>query len=406
MRQDWKQLTIGDVCEVVNGGTPKTNVVEFWGGPHMWITPAEMGKRTSPYVSDTERHLTDAGLNSTNLLPPYSVILSSRAPIGHLVINTVPMGTNQGCKGLVPKSTLDEKYLYYYLSSIVDLLNELGTGTTFKELSGSNLKRVPIPIPPLNEQRRIVAILDEAFAAIATATANAEKKLASINSMHSNQLACRFLKIQSASKPRQLSTLVTRLTNGYVGQTRNIYLDGGVPYLLARHVRNNRLEFDKRTFVSEGFNEKNRKSKLKAGDVLLVQSGHIGHSAVVPEEHSGHNCHAMIVITPKEGVLDGDYLSLFFQSPMMKRKFEEIRSGSTVPHLTCGLVRELQIPLPDIDSQKALVKELANFTAHCDEISVATREKIALFYDLKMGLLTRAFTGELPSRSQIEVAAE
>jgi type I restriction enzyme, S subunit len=143
----------------------------------MWITPAEMGRRSNPYVGETERQLTDVGLSAANLLPSRSVILSSRAPIGHLVINTVPMATNQGCKGLVPKSNLDHKYLFYYLGSIVGLLNDLGTGATFKELSGGKLKEVPIPLPSLPEQQRIVAILDDAFAGLAIATANAEKNL-------------------------------------------------------------------------------------------------------------------------------------------------------------------------------------------------------------------------------------
>src|SRR5947208_6699931 len=98
-----------------------------------------MDKRLSHYVKGTERKITDLGLrnSSAQMLPPNSVILSSRAPIGHLVINTEPMATNQGCKGLIPGSQLQHKFLYYYLGSIVDLLNSLGTGATFKELSGS-----------------------------------------------------------------------------------------------------------------------------------------------------------------------------------------------------------------------------------------------------------------------------
>src|SRR4051794_39142000 len=92
---------ISEVCDVVNGGTPKTGESKYWGGPHQWVTPAEMGKRLSPYVDTTERTLTIAGLGelSAKPLPPNSVILSSRAPIGHLVINTAPMTFNQGCKG-------------------------------------------------------------------------------------------------------------------------------------------------------------------------------------------------------------------------------------------------------------------------------------------------------------------
>ena len=161
-KADWEIRTIGEVCEVINGGTPKTGIAAYWNGPHQWITPAEMGKRSCPYVDRTERSITDNGLqnSSARLLPPYSVILSSRAPIGYLVINTEPMATNQGCKGLVPSDSVDYKYLYYYLMSIVRLLNDLGTGATFKELSGSKLKDITIPLPPLIEQSRIVSYLD------------------------------------------------------------------------------------------------------------------------------------------------------------------------------------------------------------------------------------------------------
>ena len=163
MKKGWETKTIGDVCDVMNGGTPKTGVPEYWDGNHRWITPAEMGKRLSPYVSDTERTITDLGLrnSSAQMLPPHSVILSSRAPIGYLVINTEPMATNQGCKGLIPGGHLHHKFLYYYLSSIVDLLNSLGTGATFKELSGGKLKEVPVVVAPLLEQQQIVAKLDD-----------------------------------------------------------------------------------------------------------------------------------------------------------------------------------------------------------------------------------------------------
>ena len=154
MKSGWQTKTLGDVCEAMNGGTPKTGVAEYWDGSHLWITPAEMGRRITPYVGDTERKTTDLGLrdSSARMLPSNSVILSSRAPIGHLVINTEPMATNQGCKGLIPVNQLQHKFLYYYLSSIVDLLNSLGTGATFKELSGGKLKDVTIPVPPISEQ--------------------------------------------------------------------------------------------------------------------------------------------------------------------------------------------------------------------------------------------------------------
>jgi type I restriction enzyme S subunit len=170
-KRAWQIKNLGEVCTILNGGTPDTKIKEYWDGEHLWITPKDMGKLNSIYVSKTERKITDMGLqnSSAKLIPINSIILSSRAPIGYLAINKKEIATNQGCKGIVPKKELQTIFLFYFLKNSIELLNSLGSGTTFKELSGSRLAEVQIPMPPLSEQHRIVAILDKAFAAIATA---------------------------------------------------------------------------------------------------------------------------------------------------------------------------------------------------------------------------------------------
>lgn len=163
--QMWQIKKLGESAKIINGGTPKTKIKKYWNGEIAWITPADMGKLEKIYVEETSRTITDLGLekSSAKLFPPSSVILSTRAPIGHLAINTVPMSTNQGCRAVIPLKELDYKYLFYFLKSNINLLNKLGTGTTFKELSSKNLKDVEIPLPPLPEQKQIVSILQEAF---------------------------------------------------------------------------------------------------------------------------------------------------------------------------------------------------------------------------------------------------
>lgn len=207
-------------------------------------------------------------------------------------------------------------------------------------------------------------------------------------------------------RPR-LADLVDRLTNGFVGPTRDIYVKAGVPYLLARHVRNGRLSFDRQTFVSPTFNEKYKKSTLKAGDVLLVQSGHIGHAAVVGSDHDGHNCHAMIVITPKPSLLLGEFLSYFFSSPEMRLAFEAMRSGSTVPHLTCAAVRELRVPLPALDEQRrevATLDEALEGIAKAKAIAVTNRQLARDLAARQRELLFAAGAGHWPVRPLAEVA--
>ena len=157
---------LNEVCKIFNGGTPDTKNKTYWNGNAQWLTPRDMGKLKNENVIVTLRQLTEAGLknSSASLIPKNSIILSCRAPIGHLAINNVPMAFNQGCKGLVPDSTiLQYKYLYYFLFSSKKLLNNLGTGTTFKEISSKVLSSVKINVPSLDRQKKIINKLDLIF---------------------------------------------------------------------------------------------------------------------------------------------------------------------------------------------------------------------------------------------------
>ena len=176
----------------------------------------------------------------------------------------------------------------------------------------------------------------------------------------------------------KLGAVVNRLTNGYVGPTRGLYQERGVPYLLARHVKSNRLTFDGKTFVTHEFNQKNKKSILKTGDVLLVQSGHIGESAVVTPEHEGHNCHAMIVISPKEDKLDGKFLSWYFSSHTGRSAFRRIQTGITIEHLNCRDVKEIEIPLPPLEEQRriAAILDKADAVRHKRQEVIALTEEL------------------------------
>ena len=168
---DWKTVKLGKVCDIHNGGTPKSKVDEYWGGDVQWLTPKDMGQLQSQFVSETERQITNKGLeeSAANLLAANSIILSCRAPIGYIAINKGPMSFNQGCKGLVPGKDILLEYLYYFLFASKQLLNDVGTGTTFKEISKKTLSQVELRLPPLAEQQRIVTKLSAAFAAIQTA---------------------------------------------------------------------------------------------------------------------------------------------------------------------------------------------------------------------------------------------
>jgi hypothetical protein len=353
------------------------------------------------WIDSTDFSITEEAVrkSATNILPAGTVIVASRVGLGKVCRVRHETAINQDLRGFLPKkqNSIDEQYLFHWLRSVAHRIVAAGTGATVQGVTLPFLKSLEIVLPPLEEQQQIVAMLDEAFAAIAAATANAEKNLTSACELPSATLA-RFDLAAGDIELRRLGDLVTRLTNGYVGPTRNIYVDEGVPYLLARHVRDDLLKFDRKTYVTANFNGIHKKSILAAGDVLLVQSGHIGHSAVVPSKHAGHNCHAMIVITPKPALL-GEYLSAYFNSIQGRNATAKIRSGSTVPHLTCKEVRELLIPVPSLETQQRLIEKYSSIREHSAALKDIYERKLGELTGLKQALLHGAFSGRLGART-------
>lgn len=162
----WPIVALGEVAEIVSGATPKTSTAEYWDGEIAWATPKDLSGLNGKYLIETPRNLTEAGLKScaAKLLPERSVLFSSRAPIGHVAINTKPMATNQGFKSMIPGPKLSADFLYWWLRANRSAIERLGSGATFKEVSKAVVSRIEIPLPPLDEQKRIAAILDKADA--------------------------------------------------------------------------------------------------------------------------------------------------------------------------------------------------------------------------------------------------
>lgn len=374
MRYGWQLTTVGDACEIINGGTPKTNIAEYWGGPHGWITPAEMGKRASPYAAETARKLTDLGLAdcSARLLPPLSVILSSRAPIGHLVINTEPMATNQGCKGLVPRKSLDHKFLFYYLTSIVDHLNHLGTGTTFKELSGGKLKEVRLPLPPIAEQKRIVAILDEMLEGIATAIGNAEKSLANALGLFESFLG------QIDGKKESLGNLVDIRTGKL---DANAAVQGGkYPFFTcSRQV----FAIDKCAFDCEA--------------ILLAGNNAVGDFNVKHYKGKFNAYQRTYVITTNQQKRVS-YRFLYFQMRRSLKAFKAQSVGAGTKFLKLDMIKNMEIVLPPVGEQARLASQMDLLLENTERLEAIYRQKIDTLAELKQTILQKAFAGALPAR--------
>ena len=392
MREGWKEKTIGEVCDVVNGGTPKTGVSGYWDGPYQWITPAEMGKRVTPYIQQTERTITGEGLqnSSARLLPPHSVILSSRAPIGYLVINTAPMATNQGCKGLVPTKEIDHKFLFYYLTSIVELLNELGSGATFKELSGGKLKEIPVPIAPLPEQHRIVAILDEAFEGIATVKANAEKSLQNARKVFESHLNAIFSQRCKGWVEKRLGDICS-ISSKLVDPRKDDMLD--LVHIGAGNIESKTgALIDPRTAGEEGLIS----GKFNFDSSMVLYSKIRPYLVKVVRPKFNGLCSADIYpLLPEKKLITRDYLYYLLLSKDFTDYAVHGSARAGMPKVNREHLFSYKTYIPTILQQKAYAEQLDGMHEETQHLETLYQQKLTALDELKKSLLYQAFNGEL-----------
>lgn len=158
----WFECTLNDIGEIVGGATPLTAKKEYYGGEIPWITPKDLSSHQNRYIAKGERNITKAGLNSCSatLLPKNTILFTSRAPIGYIAISSTELCTNQGFKSIIPKEEIDKLFVYYLLVYNRNKIISMGSGTTFKEVSGKEMKSIEVKIPQtFRHQKKIASIL-------------------------------------------------------------------------------------------------------------------------------------------------------------------------------------------------------------------------------------------------------
>lgn len=172
---EWKEYKLSDIGTIVGGATPSTkDASNYDDGEIAWLTPKDLSTFTERYISRGERNITEKGFksSSTQMLPANTVLFSSRAPIGYVAIAANEMCTNQGFKSIIPNSKVDYLFLYYLLKYKKNAIEGMGSGTTFKEVSGNVMKNIEVQIPTdINIQKKIADVLDKIDSKIENNTA-------------------------------------------------------------------------------------------------------------------------------------------------------------------------------------------------------------------------------------------
>ncbi len=324
------------------------------------------------------------------------------------------------------RSSLVPKLCWYILNNSIarsQFDNLSNTTTGLANLNGSMIGELMIPVAPLDQQADIVQFLDRETAKIDALVAEQEKLIelmkekrqAVISHAVTKGLDQRapmkdseidwLAKVPAHWEVRKLSTVIDKITNGYVGPTRDILVDQGVRYLQSLHIKENRIKFDHPYFVSEAWSLDHEKSILKAGDVLIVQTGDIGQVAVVTEEFAGCNCHALIIVSPAHTILSGEWLSWVLNSEYGFHSLLAMQTGALHPHLNCGNVRDIYVPVPPLAEQHAIVRDIEQRLSRLTELSDAAEHAISLLKERRSALISAAVTGKIDVRGLVGAEA-
>lgn len=334
------KFKISEIAQVVGGGTPSTKEEDNYANSGVaWITPKDLSGYTQKYIANGSRDISEKGLNSSSakLMPKGTVLVSSRAPIGYVAIADGPLATNQGFKSLVPnKDVVTSEYLYYVMKQSKSALEQVATGTTFKEVSGSVMKNFEIDIPNLDEQERVVSIL-----------APIDQKIELLQTINDNLLELGRSYYQNFvdthdTEGQMVSTIAESVITGKTPSTKDESNYGDdVPFVTIPDMHSQIFTTKTTRSLSKKGADSQVKKYLPPFTLSVSSIGTPGLVTINPEE-SQTNQQINSVIAEKEKIW---YLFLAFDS--LKAHIENMGSGgSTILNLNKSNFEKIDIDWP------------------------------------------------------------
>lgn len=459
----WADFEIGEIAEITAGGTPRANDssnFELPGNGIAWLTPADLSGYKLKGISKGTRDLSHKGYESCSakLIPKGSILFSSRAPIGYVAIAENELSTSQGFKSFTFPEGIDPSYAFYYLKSIREIAESLGTGTTFKEISGTTAKTLPFRLAPAKEQTKIAQKIDELQAqiealetrvngipallksfrqSVLTAAVsgrlteewrannsiniNAEHQVAENDALKEGKLKIRkkdvsFEKedlfnipkswawIENHRLAEDSNTAICAGPFGTIFKAKDFKSDG-VPIIFLRHIGDGYYKTEKPGFMDEQvWKELHQDYSVHGGELLVTKLGDPPGTACVYPEGVGS---AMVTPDVIKMNVDGrvalpSYLMYFFNSQECKGLIKKLAFGATRLRIDIPMFKGFPIPLPPREEQNEIVRRVEQLLFLADQISCKVTAAQNHIGELTKTTLDKAFRGELTAEWRSE----
>lgn len=380
------RATLDDLCEINVGRTPARAVPEFWGPGHPWLSIADMnqGRR----LTHTKEQITDAGAKGGKLVEPGTVVLSFKLSIGKVATADIPLYTNEAIAALPIKrpDLIEGPYLARALEAI-DLAagsNRAAMGAT---LNKASLRLIQIPLPTLNEQRRIAAILDGADA-IRRSRAESLRQFAVLR----QAIFANLFPAGETVLTRPLQAVVregTIVTYGIVQAGPEH--PGGVPYIRTGDLADGEIKRDGLRLTHPDIAARFERSRVEVGDIVMSIRATVGTTAPVDAELAGANLTQGTARIAPGASVNGMWLLEFLRSPKAQRWIQSQVKGATFREITLGRLRDLPVPDHPLERQARFAHRVLEVAKRAN----ASRLAADVEEDLFCSLQSHAFSGRL-----------
>jgi type I restriction enzyme S subunit len=412
MREGWERRKIADIVEPVATIDPRKKPAEEF----TYIDVSAVSRATHEIVETSRIKGKDAPSRARRLVRAGDVIFATIRPTLQRIAEMPPELDGAVCStgyfALRPKPNVLTRFLFYSLFAehFSKEIAGLQRGAAYPAVSDGDVKAREILVPPLPEQKRIVAILDEAFAGIATAVANTEKNLANARELFESYLNSVFSQ-RGEGCTKYLLSDVCEFENGDRGKNypnKSVLVARGIPFVNAGHLVDGKVSLSAISYIPEERFHRLSNGKFSAGDILFCLRGSLGKFGVVgPEVGKGAIASSLVIVRPRtdRGIrsLRRDYLVHYFRSDACSEMIKKYAGGAAQPNLGARDLARFEIFLPSLDQQErqsARLNELLDDTSRLENIIV---RKLSSLAELKQSLLQKAFAGELTAAPQDEI---
>ena len=417
----WAWFTLGEVADLVGGGTPSRGKPEYFKGNIVWLTPTEIPRNRVTVVSDSNERITEEALkkSSARLVPNGTVLMTSRASIGYVAIAGTEVTTNQGFASFLCKENVYNYYLAYWLLGNADFFIQQATGTTFKEITKSKLRNISFPLPPLPEQERIVRRIEELFSQLEAGVAGLKRAQTALKRYKASMLkyACEGQQVGSG-RAKDLTNLDEGLSRHIpIRSNRSLpeswllktvedlydvvgggtpstsipeYWEGDIPWITSADIHDLKDVRPRKNITKDAIS-KSATNLVPSGSLIVVTRVSLGKVAL-PSFPLCFSQDSQALIPKDKSILPEYALYYLAQAVQI---FKSQGRGTTILGVTKKQLKELPFPLPPLAEQRQIVAEIERRLSMAQQVEAIVAASLARAGRLRQAMLKCAFEGRL-----------